>query len=44
MIDAICKSCGHVFVAIVVLGLTACSKCGSKETAVALAEKKAMPG
>ena len=36
MIEAICKDCGHVFMAIVILGLTACTKCGSENTACAV--------
>ena len=36
MIKAICGKCGHVFMACVVMGLTQCPECGSKDTYVAI--------
>ncbi len=35
MIRAICNSCKHVFMAVAILGLTKCPKCGSADTHVA---------
>jgi len=36
MIEAICKEREHVFMAAVILGLTACPECGSENTSVAV--------
>ena len=38
MIDAICKDCGELFAAIVILGITDCPKCGSQNTAAAVSK------
>jgi len=43
MIQAICADCNHVFMACVVLGLTACPKCGSQKTHVAIPAKGERP-
>ena len=32
MIEAICKDCGAIFTAPVILGITACPQCGSEDT------------
>ncbi len=39
MIKAICGKCGHVFWAIVIMGLTGCPKCSSDPTFVAILEQ-----
>lgn len=40
MIPAICKECGHVWLAPVILGLMDCPRCKSKNTAVAVKQEK----
>jgi Zn finger protein HypA/HybF involved in hydrogenase expression len=36
VIESICGDCGEVFMAVVILGLTDCPKCGSTNTYVAI--------
>ena len=35
MTEAICKTCGKLFTALVILGITHCPHCGSQDTCVA---------
>jgi predicted nucleic acid-binding Zn-ribbon protein len=36
VIELICGDCGEIFMAVAILGLTDCPKCGSKNTYVAI--------